>query len=105
MLLERGGFESMNRVSAALMVWHSINSEFKIQRNTKVNLGIVPQKEENTIFLGERISKGIGICSGVGVCVESMSKMEMELSSPVTSWRILAKMSMLESSLLKVCPA
>lgn len=31
-------------------------------------MGIVPQKEENTIFLGERISKGIGICLEVGVC-------------------------------------
>lgn len=37
----------------------NINGEFKIQSNTKINLASIPQKEENTIFIGERTAKGL----------------------------------------------
>lgn len=64
------------------MIQYTINGEFKTQSNLKITLSSIPQKEENTIFIGERTSKGIVICSGVVVHAQSMPKMELELSSP-----------------------
>lgn len=42
----------------------NINGEFKIQSNTKINLASIPQKEENTIFIGERTAKGLWFVQG-----------------------------------------
>jgi len=61
------------------MTQFNINCEFKIQSNTKINLGSIPQKEENTTFVGERTSKGTVACLGVVVPAQSVPKMEMEL--------------------------
>lgn len=59
----------MNTALDGVMIQCNINGEFKIQGNSKVDLDKVPQKEENTAFMGDRMSKGTVICSGF--CVHS----------------------------------
>lgn len=56
------GFESMNHVSTALAGGH--DDEFQTRSNTKINLGSIPQKEENTVFIGEGTAKGLWCVQG-----------------------------------------
>lgn len=41
------------------MIQYIVNGEFQIQSNTKINLGSIPQKEENTVVIGEGTVKGL----------------------------------------------